>query len=167
MTNGNPKNKTSVGVGASSILVIFVVLCLVTFAVLSLATARADKALSSKATLHLEEYYEAQGNAYVALEQIDKTLAWLYLENSNDYLENVNKEFSEGEGVIPNKSEGLLTLSYEVFISDTQSLVVEISVDTPKTPEDGFYTIKKWQTISKAQWQADENMPVFNGGENL
>lgn len=60
------KNKYSFGlnIGASSILVIVVILCLVSFAGLSLASANADYQLSKKLSDRTTSYYEAVSNAY-------------------------------------------------------------------------------------------------------
>lgn len=161
MKENTSKNKTSVGVGASSILVIFVVLCLVTFAVLSLVSAKADKNLSGKSVEHLKEYYEAENTAYFALGQIDKILADLYVDDSAGYKNAVKNEFSANEDITVIDENGIIRLEYSVEISETQELSVEISVDTPKNAKDGFYTITRWQTVSTAQWHPSGGMAVL------
>ena len=46
--NGNKKHSPVVNIGSSLLLVIFLVLCLVTFATLSLSSARSDYGFSSR-----------------------------------------------------------------------------------------------------------------------
>ena len=63
---GNRKNdssKTGIGVGSSSILTVFVVLCLTTFATLSMVSARADLRLSTRAADLVTAYYSADAQA--------------------------------------------------------------------------------------------------------
>ena len=50
-------------VGGSSLLVIFAVLCLTVFALLTLSTAAADSRLSQDAAAAVEAYYQADSQA--------------------------------------------------------------------------------------------------------
>ena len=63
------------GTGSASILVIFVILCLVSFAALSIVSANADYKLSTKVLNRTTAYYEAVGKAQSLLAQLDQTLA--------------------------------------------------------------------------------------------
>ena len=56
------KMKYSMPVGTSSILLIFMTLCLICFATLSLANANADYRLSKKLADHTSAYYQAANN---------------------------------------------------------------------------------------------------------
>lgn len=58
-------------IGGSSILMIFLVLCLTAFAVLSLVTAAADKKLSTKNAETVKNYYDASARVQAALQQAD------------------------------------------------------------------------------------------------
>lgn len=120
-------------VGASSLLVIFAVLCLTVFALLSISTVRADQRLSDHAAEAVEEYYTAD----CAAEEI---LARLRAG-----------ERPEGVG----EEKGVYT--YARPISDTQTLVVEVAVDGAQ------YTILRWQAVSAADWKADDTLPVWSG----
>jgi hypothetical protein len=61
-------------VGASSILMIFVVLCLTTFGILSYVTANADNKISTKNAETVENYYAATAIAEQKLQKIDEAL---------------------------------------------------------------------------------------------
>ena len=68
------KSRFFPGVGASSILMIFVVLCLTTFGVLSYVTANADRKISTKNAESVENYYKAYTQVQSKLQQIDSAL---------------------------------------------------------------------------------------------
>ena len=120
-------------VGASSLLVIFAVLCLTIFALLSISTVQANGRLSDHAANAVMNYYEADAQA-------ERILAKL---RAGELPEGVTKE------------ENLY--SYQCAISDTQVLVVQISL------EGNAYTVLRWQVVSDIDWQADDKIPVWNG----
>ena len=120
-------------VGGSSLLVIFAVLCLTVFALLSISTVRADQKLSDSSSRAVEGYYQAD----CAAEQI---LARL-------------RDGERVEGV--QESDGVF--SYACAISDNQALVVEVVVDGTE------YTVLRWQAVSTADWQADDSLPIWDG----
>ena len=62
------------GVGASSILFILVVVSLTLFSVLSLMQARADAALTEKTAVSVNAYYDADARAQKTLALIDNAL---------------------------------------------------------------------------------------------
>lgn len=68
------KGNVHLGVGASSILMIFVVLCLTTFGILSYVTANADKKISTKNAETVENYYAGTALAEQKLQKIDTAL---------------------------------------------------------------------------------------------
>ena len=52
-----------IGLGAVSILAVFVVLCMTVFSILSFTSARADQKLSEKNAQAVQEYYQAESDA--------------------------------------------------------------------------------------------------------
>lgn len=119
-------------VGASSLLVIFSVLCLTVFALLSVSTVQANRRLSENAAAAVEGYYAAD----CAAEEI---LARL---RAGERPEGVSEE------------NGIYT--YACTISETQTLIVEAAVDGAD------YTILRWQAVSTTDWQADDRLHVWN-----
>ena len=75
------KRKTSfsfIHMGAPSLLMIFLVLCLFTFALLSLSGAKNDRTLSQQSADRIQAYYQASSLAEQALDQIDTILQKLW-----------------------------------------------------------------------------------------
>lgn len=66
-----PKRNFQFSIGWSSILMIFVVLCLTAFGILSYVTANADYKLSAKTALTVQDYYEASQKSEKKLQAID------------------------------------------------------------------------------------------------
>lgn len=118
-------------VGVSSLLVIFSVLCLTVFALLSVSTMRANQKLSEKSLAATAGYYKADYEA-------EEILARL---RAGERPPGVKEE------------QGIYT--YYCTISDTQQLVVEVAV------EGSDYQIIRWQTESTAVWQPDDSLPVW------
>ncbi len=63
-----------VNIGSSSLLVIFLILCLVTFAILSLSSAKSDYTFSERLAEHKRAYYEASSRAEDIVAEIDSIL---------------------------------------------------------------------------------------------
>lgn len=118
------------GVGASSILMIFVVLCLTMFGVLSFVTANADYKISTKNANTVENYYKASSSAQQKLAEIDSVLLQaksdaarysakpflLYTMNDSVYFEN-QERFTEITDYLRSgaSSEQKLDYAYRVF----------------------------------------------------
>ena len=70
--NIKKSSKAGMSIGASSILIIFIIVCLVTFAVLSLVSAGADYRLSQKVAERNQSYYNATSAAQEKLRDLSR-----------------------------------------------------------------------------------------------
>lgn len=121
-------------VGGSSLLVIFAVLCLTVFAMLSLTQAQADRRLAQNSWSAVTGYYQADCQAQEILSQL----------RAGERPDGVTEE---GENVF----------SYACPISDAQTLEVRVRL----TGEN--YEILAWQAVFTADWQADEDLDLWDG----
>lgn len=154
------KKKTSrplLTTGTSTLLLIFVSLCLLTFAVLSFLSARADQNLSRKTAERTSAYYEACNQAEDRLGETDRMLEKLWQETANEkaYFQAVRETFEDMDF-----DEESRMLSFSVPLTDTQVLTVTLKL---RTPESGstFYTISGWKTANTAGWTADTRQNVY------
>lgn len=129
----NKKRFAPAAVGVSSLLVIFAVLCLTVFALLSVSTVQADLRLSESANQAIEGYYKADWQAEEILAQLREG--------------NCPPNVKEQDGIY----------SYACPISDTQVLAVGVAVDGAE------YTVLRWQAVSTTDWQIDDSLPVWDG----
>lgn len=121
--------------GGSSLLVIFAVLCLTVFALLTLSTIRADSRLADAGVQAVLDYYAADTQA-------EEIFARLRLGEMP-------------EGVIQSEDG---TYWYVCPISKTQDL--QVTLRRAETE----WTVLQWQAVSTAQWRPEKNLPVWDGG---
>lgn len=136
----------STGIGSSSILVIFVILCLVSFAALSIVSANADFKLSKKVLDRTTAYYEASNQAEAALARLDETLSAVYATSASE------EAYFETAGHCK---------SFVIPLSDLQALEVVVSIEYPRSSADAFYSIKSWQVIITGEWDYEGTLPVI------
>ena len=135
-----------VNVGSSSILLIFVLLTLLSFAALSLLSSNADYVLCQKTAEHSSAYYEACNEANRSIARIDATLLSLYQSGLTK-----DAYFDEaGE-----------TISYLIPMNDTQSLQVDLEVLYPENPNEGLYKISAWKVITTQEPEFDTSLDLL------
>lgn len=130
-----------VHVGSSSILLIFVILCLISFATLSIVSANADAKLSRRVAERTTAYYEACNQAQADIAALDGTLAAAYADSldAEEYFAAIGEQ-----------------KSYTIPISELQTLSVTLDILYPTTPGEPFYRITSWQVVSDSS-QLNEN----------
>ncbi len=121
--------------GASSLLVIFCVLCLTVFALLSLSTVSSDHRISEENAKALTAYYDADSEANEVLAEL--------------------RGGSVPEGVT--LADG--AYEYSCTVSDTQMLKVRVRIEGTE------YEILQWQTVSTYDWEPDMDLPVWQDQE--
>lgn len=138
-------NDLTLNVGTSSVLFIFVILCLVSFSVLSLSSAVSDYKLTERVGANSTAYYEACNNAEDILATTDATLKALYDNgiSRTGYFEQVGHK-----------------KSFAVYVTDVQTLLVEIRINYPSSGEN-FYDVISWQLITTGDLEYDESLPVY------
>ena len=133
------KKKFSIGTGVPSILMIFVVLALTTFAVLSFTSARADYKLTEKNCKYIMDYYSADKEAQTIIAEVDCILAG----NRGTDAELSEAIMSLGKDlIIDTDANGRLLLKYEVAINEKQNLNVWLRVNAEESED--RYTIAKY-----------------------
>lgn len=121
-------------VGGSSLLVIFGILSLTIFALLSLSTVQAHTRLADGTLQAVSDYYAADCAAEEVLAQL-----------------------RSGETPSCAVARSGDVCSYAVDISAAQKLMVEVQL------RGNDYKILRWQAVSAADWQADTSIDVWDG----
>ena len=130
--------------GGSSLLVVFAVLALTVFALLSLSTVRADVRLGDATEKMVSGYYAADVKAQEILAK---------LRTGAPLPEDV--EFETTISDYPDHSETIF--SYSIPISDTQELQVEVLVEP-----DGSYQVRRWQAAAVGDWTFDDSLDLWD-----
>lgn len=150
--------------GFSTILLAFVMICIMTLSAVSLLTANSDYKLSKKVAEKNKAYYLAEETAYNQLAEIDTILANSYMRTSSEqrYYYAIENALSQlGYGTYE-KAASIYTYSYEVVISEDQTLHVILELHYPNSSNDTFYKIIKWQSEYETTIHEDEPLNLFH-----
>ncbi len=133
--------------GFSTILLAFVMICIVTIAALSLLTANSDYKLSQKVAEKNSAYYVAEKQAYETLSTIDSLLANAYhnASDANVYYKEVETSLLALENGNYDRTTGSYT--YMVSIAENQNLKVTILIHYPSQAGECFYEVATWQSV--------------------
>ena len=124
-------------IGSSSLILIFIVLCLTTFGVLSLENARREDTFSQKNAAAVQAYYRADREAEAFVQAVDQTLA-----------------LADGA-----KQPGRDTVSSEFAIDAGLALHVELAVDWEKKTS----RVQCWKVVDRGELAIDQSVPVWSG----
>jgi len=191
----NKQQSTFVNIGSSSLLIIFLVLCLTTFAILSLSSAQSDYNFSKKLADHKTEYYEASSRAEMILGEIDRILA------KTAVAENTGTDMTPGTGADTSAVTALLdgreidSIILSCYSASTNTDTnTDIGTDsstgtdtgtiisyqvpsgekqalkvtllvTNDSEHENYYKIQTWQLISTADWEADDSIKLMPVGQ--
>lgn len=158
-----------VNIGSSSLLVVFLVLCLVTFATLSLSSAKSNYTFSQRLADRRTDYYEASRKAELLLDSIDNVLAETYESSTLPYYSEAEKQLSEltlNEDVKDivletNFSAKTPSVAYSIPINKNQTLSVVLELTPVDNTAEGFYQIKEWKTVSTADWEGNNTLKLI------
>ena len=138
-------NKGGIGVGSASIVLVFAVLCLTVFSLITLVVARNDKSLADAEAELVKSYYEADTKA-----------------------ERILAEILEA-GAIPETAQGIEiqtgwdreretdVASYICPLSDQKELYVKVAIF------DDSVDIISWQMLDIGTWETDDTLDLWLG----
>lgn len=147
--------------GFSTILLSFVMICVVTFSALSLVTAHSDYRLSQKVADKTLRYYAAEEKAFLRLSAIDSLLANCYLSsgNSEAYFKNVT-DLSSNYGTFETTSTGHYIL-FQEEIDENQYFSVKLLIQYPDSDTDSFYEITEWKSVYNQEIPEDQTLNLI------
>ncbi len=179
------QNRTSfsMGIGTTSLLTIFVLLCLVVFAVLSLVSANADWKLADRLAQRTAAYYTACEKGWQWLEQLDSQAAALYQDSTpavdaavgdsatadlvvdpgaEAYRAALRSWLSTQKGELSeDPNTGDLRFTFREEITDEQHLEITVRLSGSPASGETFYTIEAWQTKASQAWEPDNSLNLI------
>lgn len=141
------------GIGSSSLILIFVVLCLVAFAVLSLGNAGREDGFSRKNAESVREYYRADGLGEAFVQEIDQML----METSGLIPELRKEQVTAWAGACYDKEKDCF--SKDIEMASGLALHVEVDADW----EQGTCHVQEWKVFDRSVFEIDQSMPVWTG----
>ena len=145
------KFKGGINVGTSSVLVSFVLLCMVSFAALTFLSANSDMKLSRQAAERTKEYYEANRIAELYMANIEGLLSKHLQDCSNagDYYSGIPGLFADNDTIMVSEEaskDDPVTLSYMVPLNDSLEICVTLKAHYPDDSDHSIFTIEGWNT---------------------
>ena len=141
--NKDRSRKSIISTGTTSIVLIFVMLSLLTFSVLSLVSAQADLRLSRKSADRTTDYYEAENRANAILTG---------LLTADD----LQACAAASDVTLTEDGRAL----YQVPLGEDQVLAVELTLPADGQP----CRIDRWQAVSRYEWSADDTLNLLGTG---
>ncbi|MDD2978652.1 MAG: hypothetical protein PHN80_01635 [Hespellia sp.] len=141
-------------IGTSFLLVIFIILCLVTFAVLSLSSALRDQNYSEKEAVRTTAYYAASGTAQEKLGEIVES----FQDNSLDKVADITVTADDDD-------QNITEVFYTVPVDTDQTLEVTVQLSDLGNLDSGIYQISGWKKITSSDWNASSTLPVLDSNK--
>lgn len=143
------------GVGYVSVMLIFAVICLTIFAVLSFKAANSTDKFNERSGEFLRQYYAADT---AAKETLSKLNDCAFNARAGLFFEEAFEEYaSEVEGVSLKQTADGFSASYYVAINERQELAVSVMFDN------NGYTIERWQSRSIFEENSGSHLGVWDG----
>ena len=135
-------------------------LCLLTFSVLSLVTARADLRLSQKNAERTSAYYDAENRANdVLLSVISCIEEYKDSPDASVFYQKLRERLDGQNGIL---FTGADSLKYEVLLDKEQLLSVSLEISYETYDDGSHYRILAWNTVSTHEWESDGSLPLLD-----
>jgi hypothetical protein len=139
-------DRPTLTLGMSSLLVVFLILCLVTFAVLTLSGARSDYEFAQRLSNRRQAETAAGNEAQKIRAQVDRRLMECAENGSEPNLADLGVKIEKNR------------IFWETSVDEGQSLMVELTV----TNEGEHYCeITAWKLVSTAE-RSEDTLPLLN-----
>ena len=131
-------------IGSSSLILIFIVMCLVTFGMLSLTSAKSDLSLANRNADAVTEYYRAdtEGEAFYRMVAGEVKTACANASGHEERLALLEKALGE--------------------YYRHGAAVTEVAMERDLEGE-GSVRVTKWNVIQTEDYEIDDSMPVWGG----
>ncbi len=147
------------GLGLSSLMLVFLVLCFVSFAMLSLASARSEYEAARRMAEHKTQVFAAAGQAEALMARMEGVLQeqapapgpW----SENEALARALQEQSPDVPLFWEEQEETLCLSFAIPAGEKQQLFLRLALE----PE-GLRPLV-WRLQPGAAWEGDDHIPVI------
>ncbi len=147
-------------IGTSSLILIFIILCLTIFGLLSLSSAGSDWNLAQKNAQSIKGYYEADSQAVEFAAMVEAELLECALSSSSEevYQHMVKERMKEKLGGCYDETSN--TVWKDVDMLYGQKLHVELEITGE---EERGYRILAWNVYQSEDYEIDRSMPVWSG----
>lgn len=139
-------NKGGIGFGSASIVLIFAVLCLTIFSLISYIVTQNSKALVDAEANLVIGYYKADAAAQLVLAEL--------LLSDGSIPASIRGVEIDVEHSTDADSK-LVSFSYPIYNTDAKVLFVQVAIF-----QNSSYDLLSWRMINTAQWEKDDGLNV-------
>ncbi|MBQ2092761.1 MAG: hypothetical protein II473_06230 [Clostridia bacterium] len=148
----NERRPSGINIGSASIIMVFSVLCLTIFAVLTFITANHEYKLADKSAEYVKAYYDADTRAVITEGKIREIIA-----DSGSVSGAAEAVNSADIGVTATIEGDGCRFAYAQKMDENQELQVELLYG------DGELVTEKWELVNVADWSADGEIHLWDG----
>lgn len=149
-----------IGPGMTSLLMIFMVLCLATLAILAYASTRMDSTLTQRNVESSIAYYEASAEAQQVLYDLDAKLQELRTQAGGDtarYAEGVRQAFDLEAG----EADSMEDIPLEVIERMDDQRILRLQLHIPVALTGDRYTLHGYQAVNDSAWDAEQGIGYY------
>lgn len=150
------QTNAGIGVGYVTVIIIFAIICLTIFAVLSYRAAGSNDALNERAGEHLNKYYEADASAKKTLYELDEIAA--NARNTPFFADTFESETAKIDKVSVKTEPDGCTVSFSEPINENSFIFVSVKFYENKKE----YKINTWKRMSAIN-SDDNEINVWDG----
>lgn len=144
-----------INIGTSSLILIFIILCLTVFGLLSLSSAGSDWRLAQKNAESVRGYYEADSQAVEFVAMVEEALSRSsQAAGDEEYRQLVKEEL----GSFYQEETGVVRTDIKMLYG--QMLRIELEIDRK---EEAGYRILAWNVYHSVDYEIDQSIPVWTG----
>ena len=139
-------SKGGIGIGSASIVLVFAVLCLTIFSLISLTSATGDKALVDAEIDLVQAYYHADTKAELILDSI--------LQTASQIPDNIlGVDITVTQAADGKSAE----IEFTCPVSPRKELLVWLTI------REGKLDIRRWRLQDAVIWEFDPSLPIWTG----
>lgn len=149
------ESKSGANIGSASLILIFIVLCLGTFGLLSLSSAKNDLDLAERNGRSVSGFYRADAEGEAFLAKADWALQEGLRrdkENPQDYIKEVL-----ADAWLDNEQ----CAAAEIPMEEGQALSIRLHLSWENG--EGKISVLQWKVYNQIEYEIDQDMPVWDG----
>lgn len=147
------ENRTyGMNIGGSSLIMVFSVLCLTIFAVLTFLTANSEYKLANKSAQIIKNYYYADTLAVEKEAEIR-----MIIDRCDSIPEIADEVMFSGLGVMAEEEDGGCRFTYAQMSDSNQEIQVQLFYDGTELKTE------KWMLVNMGEWGTDSGQEIWEG----
>ena len=155
------KNRMIINTGTTSLIMIFGVLALVTFAAMSLSAAGAGWRMAEKMAERTSAYYQAEEESMKRLLQLEQKLRVIGKESSPEtFEEHVREAVEDWEDA--EWEDGCVC--WEIPLQERQVFAAAVRPSYEAGEEESFREIVTWNVRSREPWENEQTLELLGTG---